>query len=494
MKNPEFADTSLADLFFYGREEDILKVVIFEPATLHPSLYDALPETLVHSIWQKQQFEKQNLRTFTGELLEINKTGMYNQDTGPDFIDASVTINERCWHGDIEIHKSSSAWNAHKHHLDTRYNSTILHVSLFEDKATGSLKRQDGSLIPELVLSSLLRSSLRSLLYAHRTRAAQTLACAESQSAVHDPTLHSWIRRLGKQRLIRKKELIERAFLSDPNLENMLYQLLFIGLGYAKNCDPMLSLAQRVPLQAVRSLQNPIDIESLFLGTSGLLRLDENLIERDRETDIATIAYVREARKRFRRLNETLQIHSMSPNAWQFFRLRPSNFPTLRIAQAASLFKPGGLLHRDGLGTLASAFSANSTHLLATLSRLLQTTPSTFWHTHYRFRKSGKTKTPTIGKSRINTILLNAVIPIMLVFAEYQQDPILPQVIFQLADRVRPEKDAVVIQFKDLELNAGNAFISQGLHELHMDYCKKGKCLKCKIGISIVNNDLDAIT
>ncbi len=488
MRHPD-ANTSLfSDLFFYGENEDIYEVKVFEPDTLHA----AIPESLIHSVWQKQSFETANLKTVDQEPIFIKKPGTYNLDGGPDFLNAAIELNGMPWYGDIELHLTSNDWFNHRHHENTRYNSTILHVTLFEDRATGQLTRQDGSLLPELVLSPLLKSTLRSLLYVHRTASPNKLPCADYLSRLtpaytQTPGFTQWLTGMGNARLIRKAQQIENAYLNHPNLEDILHQLIFTGLGYAKNTDAMHTLSIRLPLEVIRSQKSQVDIEALHLGIAGLIPPKEN----NKASHTENEAYVQALTARFEMLNKKLRIPVMSRNTWQFFRLRPANFPPLRVAQAAALYAKGGILQADGIGALSAILSKHKgRQAAAAIANLLQIPPSDYWATHYQFNKEVKNKSSIIGRTRVKKLLLNALFPALLVYAEQSHNPSIEQAIFNLFKQVKGENDTVTSLFSSLSLEQRSAALSQGLHELHDAYCKRGKCLSCNIGISIVNNDL----
>lgn len=494
MAYPGPSTSLFSDLFFYSEDEDIYEVKVVEPDVPRASI----PESLVHSIWREQSFNTNNLKTTDDEPLFIRKPGSYNLDGGPDFLDAAIELDGMPWYGAIELHLTSIDWFNHKHHENSRYNNTILHVTLFEDKATGQLVRQDGSLIPELVLGPLLKNTLRSLLYLHRTAPTDKLPCADylsrlKRTNLQTPAFTQWLSDLGRTRLIRKAQKIEDAYLSHPNLENILHQLIFAGLGYAKNADAMYNLSVRLPVDVVRTLRSQQDIEALHFGIAGLLPLNEPGTTSATITECAAeTAYVQELSSRFINLNEKMRIPIMSANAWQFFRLRPANFPPLRIAQAAALYAEGGILKADSIGALSALLSKlKGGQAITAITKLLQNSPSEYWTTHYQFNKNVDKKSSIIGHSRVKKLLLNALFPVLLVYAEQSHSPSIEQAIFNLFEEIRGEKDTITSFFSSLSLEQRSAAVSQGFHELHEAYCKQGKCLSCNIGISIVNNDLD---
>lgn len=501
-QNPYHQSDLLAgELFFYGAADDIYQVTVFEPALpLAP-----VPETLIHALWRYQQFDHEGLQSTHGDTLRVLRIGAYNLDAGPDFLNAAVEINGTAWYGDIELHRTSSEWFTHKHHKNVRYNSTILHVTLFQDAATGTLTRQDNSLIPELVLGPRLQSPLRSLLHAHHTAPAHALPCTPYLHRIAPETVSPWIDELGTRRMLRKKENVERAFMHTPNLEDILHQLLFTGLGYAKNCGPMAALARRIPLHVARTLNAQADIEALHFGVSGLLPLADTLEQQDAET----AAYAAMLYSRFKKINAAFKLTPLPATHWQFFRLRPANFPTRRVAQAAALYhrqgQKKGILHAECLDTIAAIFTSHLPRAaLAALKRCLQCKTAPYWQTHYQFKTAHHADPSAgvqsidnlsmLGDSRASKLILNAICPVMLVYADQNQMPALEQAIFQLLNHARSERDRVIKAFRDLTLTSRNARISQGLHELHEHFCSTGKCLSCKIGNAIINNNLSPTT
>lgn len=474
-------------LFFYGSQENVLEVKVFEPEVD----LTAIPESLIHQIWQQQRFDATDLRTSTGESICIVNPGHYNLDEGPDFLDATIELDRMTWHGDVEIHRTSKDWIHHAHQKNPRYNSVVLHVTLLTDETTGRLTRQDQSILPELALYDKLQTALRPLLYAHRTLNKSTLACADSQSTLQDDRISGWLAHLGTRRLMRKKQQIERTYIEKPNLEDILHELVFAGLGYAKNTIPMRTLAQRIPLDLAQQLDDVIDLEALHLGTAGLLptkRVMGTMKRVDR-------AYAKELAKRYKWLSEAFNITPMPGTAWRFFRLRPANFPTVRIVQAAALFHPGRLLHFDGLQSCIDLFDTYynaeslTKQVLTLMHNVLKTSTSDFWRTHYRFEKPGKTRAIRIGAGRIQKLLLNAVFPVLLVKADQQSRPEIEHKILQCMFHLKSEKDTIVNLFHALESQQANAGISQGFHELHEFYCTQGRCLDCAIGLSIINHE-----
>ena len=175
----------------------------------------------------------------------------------------------------------------------------------------------------------------------------------------------------------------------------------------------------------------------------------------------------------------------MDKKLWRFFRLRPANFPPLRIAQAVAMLQPGGLLHRDPIGTLVQALADEDP--VAALRIVLQATPGPFWETHIRLEKATKPRNPAIGTSRLNALIANAVVPVLLLYAEQSSDPVLEQALFEVLRQLPPEHDAITRRFEDLDFKIRDAFMAQGLHQLYRTRCREARCLTCAIGRCVLD-------
>jgi hypothetical protein len=440
-----------------------------------------VPEALVHDLWQHQRFDTEGLSTTDDEPVRILDPGRPNADAGPDFQNAHVRIGSMDWRGHVEIHTASSGWFEHDHHTDPRYESVVLHVTLHADMWTGGLLRADESTIPEIVLYPRLDAPLRELLHAYHTRPDEdTLPCAPRWSEVPEQKKRDWIATLARERLTDKRDRLAAA--SDASLEEHLQERLYAGLGYSKNDDPMTTLARRLPPDTVRSVADPRNREALHLGVAGLLPEPKDLLEADRKT----ADYAMNLRDRFRRLQVQLDIPEMESTSWTFFRLRPNNFPPLRIAQAAAWYDEGALLASDPLPTLRTALDAENP--AAALRKALAATPPPFWRTHYHLKKSASEHDPSLGPSRRDTLLVNAVVPALLLDAERRDETEQAETAMEVLRSLSASRDKVVRRFQDLGTSADSAFEAQGMHQLYRAYCTKGGCLDCQIGQHLLNS------
>jgi hypothetical protein len=383
------------------------------------------------------------------------------------------------WRGHVEIHTTSGDWFEHGHNTDPRYDSVVLHVTLHPDVWTGGLLRADDTTVPEIVLYPRLDTPLRELLHAFHTRSDDELPCAARWDEVPDETKRDWVAHLARERLAQKRDrLAER----DASLGERLHERLFAGLGYSKNDEPMTTLARRLPPALVRSVDEPRNREALHLGVAGLLPEPDDLLDTDRET----ADYAMALRDRYRRLQVQFEIPEMESTSWTFFRLRPNNFPPLRIAQAAAWYANGALLADDPLPRLRSALDAENP--TTALTDALAATPPPFWRTHYHLTKSAAEHEPSLGPSRRETLLVNAVVPILLLDADRRDDRAQADAALDVLRSLSASRDSVVRRFRDLGTDAQSAFEAQGLHQLYREYCTEGGCLECRIGQHLLNS------
>ena len=456
--------------FTYTISDQVLQVVLHEP----PADLRQIPEALIHDLWLHQRFANGDLTTVDGAPVMILAAGRHNHDAGPDFLDARLRIGSTLWSGAVEIHTTSGIWIDHGHDHDERYNSTILHVVLYNDMWTGRLHRPDGTPLPELVLYPHLDAPLRRLLHSFYTRRSRHIFCASGWSRVPEVVRTPYLRRLALERMLDKR----RALIATGNLETGLYHGILAGLGYSKNAAAMRALACSVSLSQVRSLEAAFDVEALFLGVSGLIPAPSDLLDADRET----ADYAMDLRDRFERLNHRFGIEPMPATSWRFFRLRPANFPPLRIAQAAALFHPEtGLLSKEPIHRLRAALGMPDP--LGALRALFAVELSPFWSNHVRLDRRTPSRSAAIGRERIDALLVNVILPAL---AESPDGG--PA--FALLERLKSPDDEVLKPFRELGTEPASALEAQGLHQLYRTRCAEAKCLSCDIGAHLLAGNL----
>lgn len=433
-----------------------------------------IPERFVQDIWNSRLFDPGRLTTTSGETVAVLDPGRLNKGAGPDFLNARIRIGELDWRGDVEIHYRSSDWIAHKHQYDPRYNSVVLHVSFVADFWTGRLSRPDGSPIPEIVLRPCLAIPLRQMLLMLNARSERGFLCEQSWSDVPDDITYGWIRRMADERVAEQKTLMTAMLPECGTVTELLYRELMRGMGYSKNSDAFYELACRVPSALLRQSPDRFVHEAMLFGVAGLIGTPSKKLD-GRKDD-----YVVQLEKRFFELNDRLEIPVMSPLSWTNFRLRPSNFPTLRIAQCASWFAPGGLLSESSIEQLSVA--TQSSKPVAGLRTLLAAQPTDYWSTHLRFGNSTSYATRRLGRSRIDSLIGNIVVPILLMVAEQEGNQALARCTRRVAERLPAEHTEVTRKFADAGYAITSAADTRGLHQLYKTRCTQSGCLSCVVG------------
>lgn len=453
---------------FYAFADTVYELSLHEPGTAR-----RIPERLLQELWLAQRFDAAALTTTDGTPLRVLDPGRLNTDSGPDFIGARVRIGTTEWAGSVEVHPASGGWFDHRHHRDPRYNAVVLHVALEADIWTGTLRRADGTIVPELILLPHLGAPLRRLLHGFYTRPRQELPCAAGWAHVPAALRDGYVETLAGERMAARQ-----AALTAGALEDHLHERLFAGLGYAKNTEAMRLLARRVPLALARRLPDPLDREALHLGAAGLLPSPADLLDSDRQT----ADYVMALRERFERLNHRLALPVMERTTWLFFRLRPANFPPLRIAQAVALLHPDppGLLHDAPLDRLRRALAADRP--VQALRALLRAEPTPFWRTHVRLERATRPRNPAVGRTRADALLVNAVAPVLLADARLRGDAAQARRVREVLRRLPAPSDEVTRRFTALGTAPTDALAAQGLHQLYQTRCRAYRCLTCPIG------------
>lgn len=437
-----------------------------------------LPESLVHDIWRRREYDHLHLETVSGDPVLVLQTGDANTDAGPDFLDARIQIARTEWVGDVEIHRTSSEWLQHRHDRDPRYNRVILHVVLAADLWTGSLRRPDGTPLPEIALSGFLRAPLRRLLVRLYRADDGALPCEASWPRIPESLVRPFLGELAEERFQRRVEQIHGDVATSEDPDQVAYTRIMAALGYSKNHEPMLELADRVPLSKLRQLPDRLDIEALLLGTAGLIPPPTEV-----DGPPEDVAYVDELRERFEHLRSASDREAMNRTQWRFFRLRPSNFPPIRIAQAAALVSDG-LLSKSNVDRHLASIVQESPEPLQSLRESLSVTMSDFWMTHVRLERPVRGGPITLGSGRTHHLILNALLPVAACTHHLGDEST-----EGLAERIRaivrslpPEDDEITRLYGGLRLEHRSAEATQGLHELHGRLCVHKRCLGCQIG------------
>ena len=423
-----------------------------------------MPEEFLQYIWENKLFNSKNLNTTANETVEIIHPGQRNRDSGPDFFNAKIKIGETIWAGNVEIHKKASDWQQHNHHNDKAYDNVILHVV---ETADQEVTRSNGEIIPTLLLSypEHLQKNYQQLL-----DAKTWIPCENQFHKVNPVVLQLGFNRLMIERLENKTADIEdRLDLNSNNWNETFYQMLARMFGFRVNAVPFELLAKSLPMSILSKHKNNLfQLEALLFGNSGLL--NEQLLGDD---------YYLELRKEYSFLYKKYNLAPIESHLWKFMRLRPVNFPTVRISQLAAL------IHRSS-GLFSKIIEIEN---LKELKRLFKVKASEYWNDHYNFNKTTtKTISKELGETAANTLIINVIIPFLFVYGEKQNKSALKNRALEYLEQLPPEKNSIITKWENLGIEPRSAFDTQALLQLKNIYCEKKKCLNCQIGVKLVKS------
>lgn len=422
-----------------------------------------LTEELLHFVWKFRLYRSTGLATTTGESIEVINPGTHNTHAGADFTDAKIKIGGTLWVGNIEIHPAADDWFAHGHHTDAGYNNTILHVVYSPGKKTA--QKQNGTTLPVLVLNNAIPQELLSR-YAQLLLQKKSVPCSALISQADKFTIQQTIERAVIERLQQKVQQIEtRLQRYNNDWEQILFIQLARYLGASVNKDPMQWLAEKILVKTMaKHAGSLLQIEAMLFGTAGLLHppYDDE--------------YARTLQKEFMYLKRLHRIEAMQGTEWKYLRLRPANFPTLRIAQLAALLQTQNF-------SFSKILDCTS---VAEIEKRLQPQVSEYWKTHYRFDKPSKQVRSSLGESMKQVIIINAIVPVLFAYGKYKQNETYCDRALQLLEDCTPEGNSIIKQWNTLGISTTNSYQTQGLLQLKNEHCDKFRCLQCGIGLKIL--------
>jgi hypothetical protein len=421
-------------------------------------------ESFLHYIWQFQYFDKTDLQTQEGEPIAIFKTGILNTNAGPDFSQAKIKIGTIEWVGNVEIHTKSSEWLNHKHNSDKAYENVILHVVWENDT---EIKRIDGSVIPTIELKGRVDENLIKA-YKKLINSPSSIPCEKSFPNISDMIKLSMLDQAIMQRLESKAEIVNQLLKSNnTDWEETAYQVLLKNFGFKINAEPFLQLAKSLPYKIIKKHSSNLQqIEALLFGQAGML-------ETKTKDEYISLLY-----REYEFLSKKYPIYEsrLNPAQWKFLRLRPANFPTLRIAQLASImYSQKNLLstfiETDSYPKLLSVFTAS---------------PSPYWQSHYHFAKKSKGFVPDLGESSKQNLLINSVVPLLVAYSKAKDDSRLMERAVEILQHLPAEVNKITKLWAGLGISVKSAFDSQALIEQYNNLCQKRQCLNCAVGASLL--------
>jgi hypothetical protein len=412
-----------------------------------------MTEKLLQYIWQFQYFNTTEIESSDGEPIVILHPGNLNTNQGPDFINAKIKVGDTIWAGHVELHVQSTDWVQHKHSLDKNYGNVVLHVVWKNDAtvvlAFPALELHDK--VPKLLLKK----------YEEMMSIATFIPCEKNIHLVPSIIWDAWKERMMIERLQQKSALVN-AYLQNNNnhWEESFWWLLAKNFGVKINSDSFEKIARSLPLTILAKHKNQVQqLEALLFGQASLLTGDFK------------DSYMVMLQKEYNFLKKKYQLSAVKAPLY-FLRMRPSNFPTVRLAQLAML------VH-------------NSVHLFSTIKdttdiqvvkKLLDVTANDYWHYHYMPDEASAFKEKRLGAQMADNILINTVIPILFTYGLFHGDSILKDRALQWMEQIAAEKNNITKGFETIGVSIKTAFDSQALIQLKNEYCNNKRCLECAIG------------
>ena len=426
-----------------------------------------MKEDFLHYVWKFQKLDACDFFTSNHEKLHIKKQGSHNLNSGPDFFNAQMELDGQLWAGNVEIHLKSSDWYAHGHETDNAYDNVILHVVWEHD---AEIFRKDGSAIPTFVLKKHVPKTTLRQYQRLFSKENKWINCENDFEVVDEFIIENWLERLYFERLQKKEILLLKELEDSQNhWESLLFRMLCKNFGLKVNGDSFFSIAKSIDFSVIKKCsQERQDLEALLMGQAGLLE------------GVKEEWYFKTLKTNYNFLKHKFGLQNANVIAPKFFRLRPPNFPTLRLAQLTMLY-----YERDNLFSQIIA-AQNSTDF----QKLFNVCASEYWDTHYNFGISSLKRKKRLTKTFVDLLIINTIIPLKFCHAR-QQGRDVSEEILKLASQIYSEENEIVKKFNSLKKVSKNAYQSQALLQLKNEYCDKNKCLQCAVGNSIVGSDAE---
>lgn len=423
-------------------------------------------EELLHYCWKHRLFPLGDMETTGHKTVEVIDPGLHNTNAGPDFFNAKVKIDGTVWVGNVEIHDKASDWFAHGHDRDAHYDNVILHVAGVID---AEARTHSGQLPPQMQLSvpAAVSKQYRELLTIDRYPPCYAIIPSLSRL-----TVHSWMSALQTERLEQKTAAI-KARVADCNgdWEAAYFVTLARNYGFGINGEAFEAWARSVPLSAVAHHRDDLfQTEAIFMGQAGLLE-PEAIPSRHREEALRDPYFIRLSGE-YAYLRHKFGLKPIDYRLWRFLRLRPANFPHIRIAQLANLY-----YHRQaGLSSLVECETAEQ------MRQLLKSAVTPYWRTHYGFGTPSAKSEKSLSAASLNLLMINTAIPMLFAYGRHLLNEALCDRAFDFLEQLKAENNHIVRMWQECGMPVENAGDSQALIQLKAQYCDRKDCLRCRIG------------
>lgn len=419
-----------------------------------------MTEDFLHFIWKFQLFNQPELSTSSGEHLIVINPGLHNTHAGPDFFNAKIKIGETVWAGNVEVHIKTSDFIKHLHTTDKNYDNLILHVVYENDLPDHNFN------YPIFELKNYIPNKIQTI-YNQFQIAKTWIPCENNLKQVNEINYSQWIQRLAIERIERKSKETQHLL---TQFENDWEQVFFIQLskafGFKVNALPFELWAKSLPYRLLlKHKNNPLQIDALIFGQAGFL-----------DDDYPDDSYFTSLKKEYEFLRIKYSLSPIDKHLWKLLRLRPRNFPTIRLAQLAEIIKTQNNL----FSTFVNASSSKE------IIKILNVNVSAYWRTHFLFSQVSENISKPLGKSSAEVLIINAVIPVLFTYSNFTSKEELKEKALTILENLKAEKNSIIENWNQLGIKSKNALDTQGLLELKNEYCSHKKCLNCSIGNNIL--------
>jgi hypothetical protein len=426
-----------------------------------------MTEAFLHYIWKYRLYDSKKYQLPNGSAIEIVNVGEQNFNAGPDFTNVQIKIGDTLWVGNCEIHINASDWYKHNHHTNKAYNNVVLQVVHNNDV---QVTLPNGEAIPTIVLSypNYFAENYNNLI-----NNSQWIACANYIATIDHFTVSQWLTKLCIERLEERTLEIEQILeLNKNNWEETFYQFLAKHFGFKVNALPFEMLARSLPLTYLaKHKTNLLQVEALLYGQAGML-----------ESVNSSDDYYLSLQKEYNFLNKKFELKPIDSHVWKFMRLRPANFPTIRIAQFAALIHQSSAL-------FSKLLEINTP---VEIEELLSVSASVYWETHYRFEKKSRLKVKSLSPESIHLLTINAIVPLLFVYWKKKNSIEQQEKAISILEHISAEHNSIIEKWVKLGIAPKNAFESQALLQLKNKYCASKKCINCMIGNKLINKKNEA--
>jgi len=425
-----------------------------------------MKEEFLHYLWKYGLYDQDSLIDSDHNKIIVISQGEHNHDSGPDFFNARINISGTVWAGNVEIHTRSSHFDAHGHDKDHAYDNVILHIVAEDDR------RVFNSLGEELLTVRISYDPALYDRYLDLVNNPQLIACQDVVRSLDRFFIRHWLHALVIERMQGKSAMLKSIFRETGNdWDETCYKALSRYFGFRVNAEPFEMLANALPFKIIRKhADNRFQIEALLFGTAGML--DEGLFK-----EALSDEYYRDLIKEYRVLSVKYSLRPIHGWIWKFSKLRPVNFPTIRISQLSAMLSVSG-------GLFSRIIAADD---IRQLKKVFEVSASSYWDDHYIFGKKSSRVSKSTGSQAASIFLINSVIPLIFVYGQFHDNPAICERAISFLEEIIPEENSIIREWINAGIGSESAFFTQALIQLTNEYCKKRRCLDCRIGNRLIS-------